>query len=164
MSRLSHYSVRLSVAFIGFLQWSKSNKNERSKSYRKQRVSAITTVRETLCEIEERQRQQLNASQFADLEEENLHRADIARVNNLLNRHSPFLRPEERVLAIEIITSIIEIRAAMTAVHDVRPDWWTNTWEQPPEVSIVAGAASRLQTAKSELGNRYADIVNGVDR
>jgi hypothetical protein len=153
----------LAVALIGFLQWSKSHKTERSKEFRAQRVSAITAVWEALTEIEAQQRQRLYSG-LEDDEENDLIRADIVRVNNLLSRYSPFLHPEERTLAVEIITSIAEIQAAMSTIGDVRPDWWTNTWAQPPEVSTVSRAASRLETAKCELGKRYADVVNWIDR
>jgi hypothetical protein len=77
----------LTVALIGFFQWSKSRKSERSKDYRAQRVSAITAVWEALSEIEERQRQALVPRDYSD-EQYDLRRADTARVNNIATLRS----------------------------------------------------------------------------
>ncbi|WP_143014985.1 hypothetical protein [Glycomyces harbinensis] len=170
---LAFFGTVLAVA-AGLWQWRRTRAREAGDMFRTRRVEALQEVWTALTDMEERLRTQVMQgdpdNQMASLQ----YQDQIARINMLLLRQSPFLLEDEQDLAQRYVYRLIEIntmirvgpqdRALEDATAMGRGDsgWWNTTQQQPPQASVVAYAATDLQRLRREFGGRYSAVVQGL--
>ncbi|WP_129840183.1 hypothetical protein [Streptomyces sp. RFCAC02] len=142
----------------GVWQWQRAHAREARADFRAERVKALGEVWEALSDLEETQRTSVTRrGQAAGT-------GELTRVNLLLLRRSPFLRPDEQEWAqafahhVTVIDTLIRAEA-----EGGRPaaQWWITSAQQPASSGIAAVAAQQLRSLRVKLGERYAAVVRG---